>query len=347
MINEAHGTSLYGLDDSIKKLYNDMIDEIDIKNYKNEYTIEYNKFIHNDKFISFKVKNYKIVFNINDYFDIENNYTITIYIRDIIDDVFLNNVKNYKNLLDDYYGETDIDNNNILLILNSHNLKINPKPFFIICIHEMQHLYTETKHKNKKISHYFIELSNRIQKYISNANIFNDNEKDCLNTLFYVFFNQSEISSYTSQLYGELKTTLKNNNSRNYKNILKDTDSYILLQSYNNVYKPQFENIKSEKLFEICKYIFYFNIQYNINNKFSKYIEDFYNKSDKDGFKSFLLKIFNKNSIIFLRTIEKITDNYRLCESVYLGKLNLISNTSKSFINECKRKLNKSTRTNT
>ena len=39
MINEAHGTSLYGLDDSIKKLYNDIIDEIDIKNYKNEYTI--------------------------------------------------------------------------------------------------------------------------------------------------------------------------------------------------------------------------------------------------------------------------------------------------------------------
>lgn len=176
MINEAHGTSLYGLDDSIKKLYNDIIDEIDIKNYKNEYTIEYNKFIHNDTFISFKVKKYKIIFNINDYFDIENNYTITIYIRDIIDDSFLSNVKNYKDLLDDYYGETDIDNNNILLILNSYNLKINPKPF--------------------------------------------------------------------------------------------------------------------------------------------------------------------------LRTIEKITDNYRLCESVYLGKLNLISKTSKSFINECKRKLNSSINSN-
>lgn len=322
ILSESHGTSLFGLDDIITNLYNDVrtiLKHQQISNEKVKSNI-INKFNFNNNIIKFYTDVYSIKINLIDYFniDLKNNYKLTINIFDIIDDKFLDDCEAYKDILEFYDGYTNIDNYEIVLNLNSYKCKINPKPFFIICTHELQHLYTKIYHKNINNFDYFNVLSDYIQNRIKNSEYFTNDEKDVLINLFYALFNKNEISSYSSQVYGELISSLKNdkNKKRSYKDILNDTDAYKLLNIFNFCI-DEYKKISEKRIFKICEYIYDYNNFKYINNSFSQKVNKFFNTKDKIGFKKYILNLFNNNFINYSSIVKKIADNYSLSEKLY------------------------------
>lgn len=319
ILSESHGTSLFGLDDIIKQIYLDLHNKIEYYYDENLYIDNiYNNFDINNINIKFLINSYSIKFKLNNYFNnISKNYDLIINVFDIIDDKFSKNFEKYKNVLEDYDGYTDIDNNKIVLNLTSYNKKINSKAFFIICTHELQHLYTVNNYKKINNLEYISNLSYNIQNYIQKLNITKD-EKKLLIDLFYILFDANEISSYSSQFYGELLSKLKNRKfkTRLSSDLLIDTDTEKLLNTLSNKI-DFFESFSSEKLFLLCEYIFTYNEINKINNKFSNSIYKLYKTNNKNGFKTLLLKIFRKNYNKLRQIINKIASNYYLCESKY------------------------------
>ena len=321
ILTEARGTSLFGLDEIIKNIYLDVHNEIKYQ-YDENVCIDdvYDDFNFENKNIQFKIDIYSIKFKLCDYFNCDDkikNYKVTINVSDIIDKKFSDNFDLYKSILDDCNGYTDDDNMQIVLNLNSYNRYINPKSFFIICTHELQHVYTTQKHKNIQTSNYILNLSNAIQNYIQTLNISNVH-KIVLTDLFYVLFDYNEVASYSSQFYGELMTTIKNKKykTRLISDLLNNTDAQKLLSLLQDELEI-LEKIKEDELFLICEFITNYAKNYKTNNKFINNVNTLFNNNDSKKFKQLLIKIFKKNYYKLFNNINKIAKNYYMCESKY------------------------------
>lgn len=320
IIKESHGTSLYGLDNVIKMLYKDVQSELNYK-YEEDMFIDeqYEAFNIDNINVKFKTDFYILKIKLNEYFkdDIFREKILIIKVNDIIDDNFSNNFNQYKKILEDYNGTYDNETDEIIILLNSYNRYIDPKPFFIICIHELQHFYTRTKHKNIKQRDTTLELSNEIQDFIYKSRTFNLQEIETLTKLFYCLFCFDEISSYSSQFYGELIAKLNDRKfkTRSINDLIENTDAEKLLFVMKK-YINNFNDISAKKIFTICDFVYKkFKLKYP--NAFINNIEIFYKNNDYTGFKKYLLKIFNINYHKLNSIIEKIASNYFLCERYY------------------------------
>ncbi len=258
-INESGGVAAFPVVKDIVKIYNQLNNYIKDENVGPENSNDKISFslktplFKTIKEIDANVHTIRIKFNDSNYsfkelMDLPNS-VILITIYDLqTDDKFIETYINTSNLKSDYISNVkDFSINKSVIKANVDTIRLNvyaingkiiPEMFYSSFIHEFNHLFQDYSQLIKNSKREFIKG----KQYLKSIDFINDiddilteKQQQILQDIFYVLFNDTEINSFASTIFGELMG--KNIKATNYSNFLSQSKVWKLVDSLNRKIK--------------------------------------------------------------------------------------------------------------